>query len=77
MVALSQTLKEMLRMYFNQYQPEYWLFEGQNRQHQYSSSSLQKIVKNAAHIAGITKKVTAHTLRHCFATHLSTRPKVI
>ena len=70
MVTLSQTLKELLRLYFDQYQPEYWLFEGQNRQHQYSSSSLQKIVKKAAHIAGITKKVTPHTLRHCFATHL-------
>jgi len=31
---------------------------------------LNEIVKIAALRAGITKKVTIHTLRHCFATHL-------
>jgi len=69
-VGLSQVLKELLELYFHEYKPEYWLFEGQNKQHPYSSASVQKIVKAAATKAGITKRVSPHLLRHCFATHL-------
>ena len=35
----------------------------------YSSSSVRKILKRAAHKAGIKKRVHTHMLRHCFATH--------
>ncbi|MBI2598446.1 MAG: tyrosine-type recombinase/integrase, partial [Candidatus Diapherotrites archaeon] len=37
---------------------------------QISVDTVQRIVKKAAMKAGIQKHVTAHTLRHCFATHL-------
>ena len=70
MVMLSGTLKMLLEKYFDQYQPRYWLFEGQGGDAPYSSSSIQRIVKSAAKKAGIQKRVTPHTLRHCFATHL-------
>ncbi len=69
-VNLGQTLKQLLKVYFDQYQPQYWLFEGQDRIHQYSARSVQKVVKNAVQKAGIIKNVSPHTLRHCFATHL-------
>ena len=70
MVMLSETLKALLTLYFDKYQPKVYLFNGQDGESAYSSSSVQKIVKLAAHTAGIQRKVTPHTLRHCFATHL-------
>ena len=57
-----------------------WLFPSQYlsldprtkviRRHHMHHSTLQKQIKNAAMKAGISKRVTTHTLRHSFATHL-------
>ncbi|MBU0929527.1 MAG: tyrosine-type recombinase/integrase, partial [Nanoarchaeota archaeon] len=41
-----------------------------NRNKKYSGESIQQIVKQAAKRAGIKKRVTPHTFRHSFATHL-------
>jgi site-specific recombinase XerD len=35
-----------------------------------SENTLQKAVREAAHAAGINKRVGCHTFRHSFATHL-------
>jgi integron integrase len=40
------------------------------RRHHLHENGLQKAVKQAAEMAGITKRVGTHTLRHSFATHL-------
>ncbi|MEM4181790.1 MAG: tyrosine-type recombinase/integrase [Candidatus Pacearchaeota archaeon] len=41
-----------------------------NRNKKYSEESIQQIVKEAAKRTNIKKRVTPHTLRHSFATHL-------
>ncbi len=57
-----------------------WVFPSQSlsidprtklvRRHHLHPSNLQKKIKNAAVKAGIAKRITTHTLRHSFATHL-------
>ncbi len=40
------------------------------RRHQLHENTLQRAIKRAAHLADIDKRVSCHTLRHSFATHL-------
>jgi site-specific recombinase XerD len=69
---LSKKVLLILREYFKQYKPKKWFFEGQKGE-EYSTKSIQKIFKVACQKANIIKKVTVHTLRHSFATHLLER----
>jgi len=43
---------------------------GKTRRHHIHETGLQKAIRNAAKKANFTKRVTSHTLRHSFATHL-------
>ena len=43
---------------------------GQRRRHHLHESVLQRAVKDAVARSGITKRVSCHTFRHCYATHL-------
>jgi site-specific recombinase XerD len=69
---LSEKLLLYLRRYYKEYKPQKWLFEGQNGE-QYSDSSIYNILYTACNKAGINKKISVHTLRHSFATHLLER----
>lgn len=68
-VLLSEKIKGLLLEYLKEQKPNIYFFEGQ-KGGKYSATSVQKIVKRAAHRVGIEKKTTPHVLRHSFATHL-------
>ena len=68
-VNLPQSILEDLRIYYREYQPQNYLFEGKNGG-PYSTRSAQMIFKNAMTKSGIKKSVGIHGLRHSYATHL-------
>ena len=69
-VPLSLTLLEHLRVYWRAYRPPRWLFASSDAQRPLSVSAVQRVCQRAAERAGLRKRVSPHTMRHCFATHL-------
>ena len=73
---LSPSLLEVLRAWWRegkacgQMLPHGWLFPGQDPLDPLSTRQLNRACHAAADMAGITKRVSLHTLRHSFATHL-------
>jgi integrase/recombinase XerD len=70
LAMLSPQLLELLRDWWRIARPRVWLFPGQNPINHLTTRQLNRAVHAAAHMAEITKRVTPHTLRHSFATHL-------
>ncbi len=67
---LSPQLLELLRDWWRITRPQVWLFPGQNPVNPMTTRQLNRACHAAAYTAEITKRVTPHTLRHSFATHL-------
>jgi len=73
---LSPSLLELLRAWWRQAHaagkmlPNGWLFPGQNPVNPLSTRQLNRACKTAAEAAELDKRISMHTLRHSFATHL-------
>jgi len=75
---LSPRLLEVLRRYWRAFHagsrgpfdPHQYLFPSWRKDHPICAASLQIACREAAARSGIAKRVTVHTLRHSFATHL-------
>jgi integrase/recombinase XerD len=60
----------LLRQYWKTYRPNAWLFPGVPDTKPIAIRTIQSVFKQSLLTAGISKDVSVHTLRHCFATHL-------
>jgi integrase/recombinase XerD len=69
-VMLSPHLLDLLRAWWKAARPQGWLFPGQNRVNHLTTRQLNRACRAAAQMAEIKKRVSLHTLRHSFATHL-------
>ena len=80
-MPLGKILPIILKNYLKIKRPEIWLFPGKRWgryskrffsvfEPQFGQRSIQWAIKRAAHLAGISKNVTVHSLRHTYATHL-------
>jgi integrase/recombinase XerD len=69
-VMLSPHLLELLRVWWKAARPQGWLFPGRDRVQPMTTRQLNRACHAAAQMAEINKRVSLHTLRHSFATHL-------
>ena len=69
-VMLSPHLLEVLRAWWKAARPQGWLFPGRDPVKPMTTRQLNRACHAAAQLAEINKRVSLHTLRHSFATHL-------
>lgn len=67
---LSHTALKVLEEYARQERLQTWLFPSTGRNKHMTERSVQKIFEKAREAAKLRKKVSVHSLRHSFATHL-------
>lgn len=79
-VSIGEKLAIVLKKYISIQKPKTWLFPGPRlgkekrfypfTDPQYGQRTVQWAIKRAAQLAGITKSISVHSLRHTYATHL-------
>jgi integrase len=68
-VPLPEVLLVELREHWRAHRPADWLFLGRTGR-PVDVATLQRAFQTARRVAGLPERVTIHTLRHCYATHL-------
>jgi site-specific recombinase XerD len=70
-VMLGESLLALLRQYYQKARPKgEYLFPGYNPQRPICTTAVSQVLRKVVRQTGLTKKVSMHTMRHCFATHL-------
>ncbi len=72
-IPLPEKLLSVLKLYHHKLysSAHIWMFpSAQYPQRSLSTRSIQRMVKDAKTLAGLDKKISCHTFRHCYATHM-------
>lgn len=69
-VMLDSSLIPLLEKYYLEYKCKPYILDGQGNNEQYSSTSVNQVMKQLAEKAGINKRVYAHLMRHNCFTHM-------